>query len=339
MGWSQMQPVRMLTAEDVLPYLRDRQLVGDDPVHVQELAGGVSNVVFAVDGARPMVVKQSLPELRVATAWFAPQDRTLTEADAIELCSGLTPGRVPRLLHVDPERFVICLERAPHGWADWKHDLLAGHLNEGVAPTLGQVLATWHSATTEGRHTTARMAGPQAFELLRVEPYFRTVAAQAPDLAPDLSTVIEDLRMNRSCLAHGDLSPKNILTGPGPSDVCVIDFEVAHIGDPAFDVAFLISHLLLKSVHLPALSDRLDDAVCRFVAAYSQQVSREVPIAPNRTLRYVGALLLARVLGKSPAEYLSPSGRQHAWSLGTTLLRDPVPSVTLLPDLRRSTTP
>lgn len=329
----------LLTVETAVPYLRERGLVDDASVTVHELGGGVSNVVLAVDGPSPMVVKQSLPQLRVATSWSAPQSRTLTEAEALALCSRLTPGRVPRLVDVDADRYVLCIERAPVEWQDWKTSLMSGEVRAGTARVLGTTLATWHNATTDGDGTTPRMSDSRAFELLRTDPYFRTVAERDRDLAADMESVIEELHSHRCCLVHGDFSPKNVLTGPAPGDVVVIDFEVAHVGDPAFDVAFLLSHLVLKSIHLPGLADRLDQAAQDFLDAYRAEVSDSARRETTAVLRYTGALLLARVKGKSPAEYLDEPGRRHAWAMGLALLRNTPTTVDSIPGLRRKTAP
>lgn len=329
----------LLTVETVTPYLRARGLLDDTPVTVRELGGGVSNVVIAVNGPSPMVVKQSLPQLRVASPWSAPQDRTVTEAEALALCSDLTPGRVPRLLDVDPDRYVICVEHAPTGWEDWKASLMSGAMRAGTAKILGHTLATWHSVTAAGNGITPRMSDPRAFELLRIDPYFHNVALREPGVATDMAAVVDELHARRRCLVHGDFSPKNVLIGPATEDLLVIDFEVAHVGDPAFDVAFLLSHLVLKSIHLPALANRLDHAAHEFVKEYDAKVRDDLRPEMTNVLRYIGALLLARVQGKSPAEYLDNSERKHAWSLGMSLLRNTATAVDSIPGMRRKTAP
>lgn len=332
-------PPDLLTVETVGPYLCELGVLEDPCVEVHALGGGVSNVVLAIDGPTPMVVKQSLPKLRVETSWSAPQSRTVTEAEALSLCSLLTPGRAPRLLHVDPDRYVVCLERAPVGWQDWKTTLMSGVASTDTARILGTVLAAWHGATTAGRGITPRMSDPYAFEVLRLDPYFRTVADRDPTVAGDMESVIEQLRSHRTCLVHGDFSPKNILTGPEAADVTVIDFEVAHVGDPAFDVAFLLAHLTLKSIHLPAWTERIDGVAREFLDAYGAAVPEVLRPELAAVVRYTGALLLARVKGKSPAEYLDDIERRHAWALGIALLRDPASTLEALSVIRRSTAP
>lgn len=44
----------------------------------------------------------------------------------------------------------------------------------------------------------------------------------------------------------------------------VIDFEVIHFGDPAFDAAFLLNHLFIKSVYLSQWRTEIVEAARRF---------------------------------------------------------------------------
>lgn len=313
----------LLTAESVISYLVDRGLAGRE-ASAESLGGGVSNVVLAVrTPLRDLVVKQSLPRLRVADEWLAPQDRILTEADALELAANLTPGSVPAVLDRDAECHVIVLEHANRDWTDWKKSLMAGHIDHRVAAELGRVLAGWHARTTDSAGLPASFADTQAFELLRVDPYYRTTASRAGDAGPAILALADEMANRRICFVHGDLSPKNVLIAPHHEETAarcwVIDFEVAHYGDPSFDLAFLLCHLMMKSLHLPQHRDAYDRCADAFMSAYTAGAATLTPDCPY-ILRHVGCLLLARVRGKSPAEYLTDSQQQAVWRLGLHLL-------------------
>ena len=79
----------------------------------------------------------------------------------------------------------------------------------------------------------------------------------------------------------------------------MIDWEIVHRGDPAFDVAFLLNHLLLKTIHRPASRNDYEACGAAFLDAYGQDLDLAY------VLGLVGCLMLARVDGKSPAEYLT----------------------------------
>ena len=320
----------LLDQHTVVPYLRDCGLLDADTVTASALAGGVSNVVLAVDdGRRRVVVKQSLGRLRVREEWLAPRERVIAEAAALEAVRRLTPTRVPRVLHRDPVRNVIVIDGAPQDWRDWKTQLLLGDITPSVGRHLGEVLGRWHSLTMTGPLPHELEEG-SSFDVLRLEPYYRTAARRVPDLSGPILDLVEEVSSRRLCLVHGDFSPKNVLVDPSGAGVplWVIDFEVAHRGDPLFDLAFMASHLTLKAIHRPGWAELYDATLRSFLTAYGREIQQGpvatgaelVPHLPS-LLSHVGALLVARVVGRSPAEYLTPSEQRAALSLGSELLR------------------
>jgi 5-methylthioribose kinase len=314
----------LLTAESAAAYLRARGVIGDDPATADELGGGVSNVVLAVtSGDRRLVLKQALPRLRVESEWLAKRERALAEGRALAIAHRvLPPGSVPEVLDVDPDRFALTIERAPEGWLTWKERLFAGDVDLAVAGSLGELLATWHRGTSD-----VEFDEWDSFEQLRVDPYYRETARRHPALATAILGYADAMRERRACLVHGDFSPKNILVGdPG---LWMIDLEAAHRGDPAFDVAFLLNHLLLKAIAFPATQDALLDCAERFDTSYRASLPPFAASSPDYVLGHVACLMLARVDGKSPAEYLDPSAQERTRALAISLLA--APPATLAP--------
>jgi 5-methylthioribose kinase len=312
-----------LTSENVGAWLAAQGLVEPGvPVEARELGGGVSNVVLAVraDGL-DAVVKQALPRLRVEAEWLAKQERVLTEAAALELAAGLTPGAVPAVLAVDEGRCAIAIERAPESWLPWKEALLRGEADPAVAARLGSLLAAWHRSTVRDEAVARRFGDQEAFEQLRVDPYHRTVARRWPQLRHGVGTYVDQMTATRVCLVHGDFSPKNVLVGDG--GLMVLDFEVAHVGDPVFDLAFMLNHLLLKGVHRPAAAAAYRAAAAAFLDAYRSEAGSALDFDPAYLYGQAGCLMVARVGGKSPVEYQSAAERLVARSAGTRLLLDP----------------
>lgn len=322
---AQPDPGDLLGVDDAGEYLRRRGLIGhDESVTVRELSGGVSNVVLAVSGEEhALICKQSLPQLRVSDIWLADRTRILAEAEALALTKELTPAHVPSVLDSDDQRCTLSIEHAPPGWTDWKVRLLAGHIDRRIARLLGHVLARWQNSTQDGAALGDRLRRYEAFDQLRIDPYHRTVARRHPEQAAAIEAVIAEMAGRRRCLTHGDFSPKNVLVDPRGDGVWIIDFEVAHLGDPAFDVAFLLSHLLLKSLHLPDRLEELAGCGLDFAAAWGSEVDPALHPGWPAIARQIGCLLLARVDGKSPAEYLGPDARRQAFALGSAMLADP----------------
>lgn len=314
----------LLTARTVIAYLAGRGLLRpDERAEVCELGGGVSNVVLGVDtGARRLVVKQARARLVVEDEWLAKRERAVTEAAALDLAGTLVSDSAPALLDVDPAACVLVVAWAPPAWSDWKTRLLRGEVDVGVAVRLGEILAVWHAATAQDPDTARAFDDAEAFEQLRVDPYHRTVMRRRPDLAAAVGAYVERMGGGRRCVVHGDYSPKNVLVGPS-GRLWVIDFEVAHFGDPAFDVAFMLNHLLLKAVHRPQDRSAYRSCALAFWGAYAPSLPPDLRPDARYVLGHAGCLMVARVDGKSPAEYLSDQGRQQARRLGAWLLLDP----------------
>lgn len=304
-----------LSTENVGEYLAERGLLRAE--RVTELSGGVSSAVFLVEGdGRRVVVKRALERFRVEEEWLVPRERVLAEAEALELMASVAPSSVPPMLDVDPATFTIVIEAAPESWRPWKSLLLEGTADPEVGTRLGRLLSMLHSA--EGG-----IGSTESFEAQRVDPYLRTIQRRHPDRADDIQRYIDRLEATRECLVHGDFSPKNMLVGD--DGLWVIDWEVVHRGDPAFDLAFMLNHLLLKRIHRPKSPSAYEGCAEAFLEAYGAVADMMY------VLGLVGCLMLARVDGKSPAEYLTEPEREVARARGIALLSDPPSSV---PDLR-----
>ena len=319
------QASQLLDEETVVSYLRQRGTLTAEPTLVSTLSGGVSNIVLAVDTSRERVVlKQSLDRLRVIEDWHAPRERILREATGLDVAAQVTPGRVPRVVDVDETALTLTIERAPDSWGAWKDQLMTGSIAPATGDTLGRTLAAWHRATTGGAGLSSEFRADEAlFAALRIDPYYRTVADRHLDLAPAIERVVDRMLRSRTTLVHGDFSPKNILVGD-PRRLWVIDFEVVHFGDPVFDLAFLITHLLLKAIHTRTHAEQLRGVADSFLSAYTEGMTgTSAPVDESYLSEQVGCLLLARVAGKSPVAYLDEVGRQHAWTLGTLALLGP----------------
>ncbi len=298
----------LLTEETVVAYLIDKGVITkDEQAEVEILTGGVSNVVLAITTAeKKLVLKQALAELKVAEKWEADQRRAIVEANAIALFHKLSPDQVPNLVFLDPERFVLILDRVPVGSTVWKSDLLAGVINPDVAGVLGKTLAQWHNFGETDKEARLQFMEDSLFEQLRIDPFYRFVAAKNVQLKPEIDKLIDELEGDKTTIVHGDFSPKNIMVGMD-EQVYILDFEVTHVGNPVFDLAFLLAHLLCKLFRTnEALEEKLLIASAeRFVSAYVgvREISQSLPL-------HTALIALARVEGKSPVNYLD-EGKQN----------------------------
>ena len=298
----------LLTEETVVTYLIDKGVIAKgEQAEVEVLTGGVSNVVLAITTAdKKLVLKQALAELKVAEKWEADQRRAIVEANAISLFHKLSPNQVPNLVFLDSERFVLILDRVPVGSTVWKSDLLAGVINPDVAGVLGKTLAQWHNFGETDKEARLQFMEDSLFEQLRIDPFYRFVAAKNVQLKPEINKLIDELEGDKTTIVHGDFSPKNIMVGMD-EQVYILDFEVTHVGNPVFDLAFLLAHLLCKLFRTDeALEEKLLIASAeRFVSAYAgvREISQSLSL-------HTALIALARVEGKSPVNYLN-EGKQN----------------------------
>ena len=275
-------------------------------VSVTPLAGGVSSDIARVDVAgRSFCVKRALPKLRVAADWRAPVARNHSEAEWLRVAGEIVPDAVPRLIAEDRAAGLFAMAwLAPEAHPVWKDELRDGRIDPAVAAEVGRRIALVHAATAGRIDVAGRFANDDIFRSIRLEPYLLATAERHPDCANALRRLAETTARTRLALVHGDVSPKNILVGPrGP---VFLDAECAWYGDPAFDLAFLLNHLLLKCAWRPQWRTRYLAAFRAAADAYLAGVAWEPrDVFEGRSAWLLPGLLLARVDGKSPVEYLT----------------------------------
>jgi len=290
------------------------------------LTGGVSSDIWRVDLARgPVCVKRALAKLRVAADWRAPIERNAYEAAWMRHAAALVPGAVPALLGQDGEAGVLVMAYLPpERYRGWKADLLAGHAEPEVAAAVGARLAKIHAGTAHEPAIAATFPTDRIFHDIRLEPYLEATARVHPDRADALHRLVEVTATTKTALVHGDVSPKNILVGP--SGPVFLDAECAWYGDPAFDVAFCLNHLLLKCLATPAATGGFLGCFDALAETYLGGITWEPADALEaRAANLLPGLLLGRVDGKSPVEYLTEAvQKEHVRAVARRLLTSPV---------------
>jgi 5-methylthioribose kinase len=304
----------LLNEVTVIPYLKERGIVSGE-VSVEELTGGVSNVVLGIKSSdKDLVLKQALPQLKVEREWLADQRRAIVEADAMRLFHSLTPNAVPEIIDNDPVEFTLTMERLPRDCVNWKEEMLAGRANPIIGSRLGQILATWHNFGAEHEEFRKKFMEDSLFEQLRINPFYRAVAEVNPDLKV-IPYLIKENETIKSTLVHGDFSPKNIMITKDFYPI-VLDFEVEHTGNPVFDLAFVMAHLLCKYIKF-ANADIAQTAE-NFFASYKEHCELEVA---ESVAHHIALVALARVEGVSPSSYLDDKDKFEIKRLTKKILK------------------
>jgi 5-methylthioribose kinase len=341
--------MREVAPETAADYLREAGRVpAGAAVDVRALGWGVSNIVLRVEveGWPPFVLKQARERLRTRAHWVSRLERIWGEHAALECLAPLLPrGAVPEVLFDDRDNYLFAMTCAPDDSVVWKERLLAGVFEPEVARDAAALLAEIHRATFDHPALAdGPLADLTAFDQLRIDPFYRTIARVHPGLAPAIEALIattDTRELPRPCFVHADFSPKNLLVHA--RGLTLVDFETAHAGDPAYDLGFVLSHLLLKAAR--AARGGVGDAspalalIAGFLDTYRARAAA-MPIAPDaldrRAAAHAAACALARLDGKSPVDYLDPPRQDAVRRFACNALRDAVPSCAdLLPCLAR----
>lgn len=270
------------------------------------LTGGVASDIWKVDAnGSSFVIKRALAKLRVAQDWTAPVSRNAGEVAWMQAAASIAPGAVPKILAHDAGSGMFAMDYLePGDYPVWKAELRAGRVSPAFAASVGATLAAVHAGTAGNQEFARIFSDDDMFQSIRLEPYLLATGRRHPDLQEIMQRLATSTLTTKIALVHGDVSPKNILVGPdGP---VFLDAECAWYGDPAFDLAFCLNHMLLKCVWIPEAAEDLLASYGAMARAYLERVRWEDPAAiESRAAALLPALMLARIDGKSPAEYIT----------------------------------
>ncbi len=311
--------------EEIVQLVKRWGLTGGEEPVVESLGGGVSCIVVLVKSRRgSWVVKKALPRLMVKEEWLADLWRIFREAQCLRVIRE-TVGydAAPKVILEDRESYSIVLEYG-EGGVTWKKMLMEGVIDHRVTDRVAHIIAVLHRETREKREIIAEFGDETNFIQLRINPYINHLIKKHPDIERPLKNVIYILLGRKMALVHGDYSPKNILILPD-GRIWALDSEPAHYGNPVFDIAFCTNHLILKSIHLNSIDHLLEGA--RLWRNYWMSLGwDDMDELKTEGVRVLTALMLARVDGKSPVEYLTEEGRVKVRRLARSMILDGVDS-------------
>lgn len=335
--------MEQIDATNAEAYLRSTGRIA--PAHritVEPLPGGVSNevlyIAFADGASEDFVLKQARSQLRTPDPWFCGVERIWREVEVLQACdailqrqpadapSSLT-ARVPRVLFEDRENYLFAMTAAPRRHVVWKRQLLSGQADPAIASQCGRLLSALHAGGWRDASLAERLGDRTLFDQLRLDPYYRAVARHDRSAAPLMERLIQSVWDHPQTLVHADFSPKNLLVDP--AGLMMVDFETGHYGDPAFDLGFFLSHLMLKAFYHASRSEPLLRLTDAFWQSYHSGMidtvgADEYSALVRRGVQNFAGCVWARLDGKSKVEYLLDSPcREPLRGLCRVVLNEP----------------
>jgi len=291
----------------IITELKEKGLLRSDDIGFKPLEGGVSsNIYLITDGNEKFVVKQAREKLQVKDVWHADTARNQTEQDFISYLKTFSEKNVADILYSNQRNGFFVMEFLGKPYENWKSQLMRGDFNKIIAVKASELLAHIHTYSYKDKEAEEKFNSLKNFINLRIEPYLITTGDRHPILKDIFYNEAKRLKHCREALIHGDYSPKNIMAGSG--NIVLLDHEAAWFGDPSFDVAFFLNHLYLKMLHHQKNFEALPELTLIAWNRYSKMmgVDKMESIEP-RTCKLLLILMLARIDGKSPVEYLNES--------------------------------
>ncbi len=294
-------------------YLRGLGLLAaGESARIEPAGDGNINWVRRVRvGDRSFVVKQARLHLERFPEYQAPTERILCEARYLAIARPLDRDAVcPGVIRFDEAARVLVLEDL--GAAPRLDAVLAsGGDVRGIAQRLARFLGAVHAATKDDASLAARfendamrrLHGDHIFALPFAPNEFPLPAAvreraeaiwRDGRLAAIAGEAYAQYLAPHGVLVHGDVQAGNVLIAD--RGAVLLDAEISHIGDPAFDLGMLFAHLWLPAVARGAANDA-DAAIHGAWRAYASAMSDVDASLHPRAVRYAAIEMLRRTLG------------------------------------------
>lgn len=241
----------------------------------REVGDGNLNLVFIVKdtlSGTSVVLKQALPYVRVVgEGWPLSVERTIFEANALEIHNRIVPNLVPKLLHRDDELALIVMEDLSHlelmryGMMKMeKHPKFAEHISTFLADTLFYT-SDMHMSSEEKKRLVAKFINVELCKITedlvftdpyydadrnninpRLKPYLEEVFWKKTELWLETSKLKYKFLTEAQSLIHGDLHTGSIFAGE--EETKIFDAEFAFMGPAAFDVGKIIGNIFINYV-------------------------------------------------------------------------------------------
>lgn len=296
------------------------ELFNEEPeLEINFIDIGVMNYVYEVKSKnRVIYLKQALEEAKYKAKIGKdlagiPKERILYECRYIKtIRNKLPPGiELPEILKYDEENNILVMSDVSKGGIVLEIPMLNGNFNEKVAYYLGKFLGISHKKTI-GKKIIIRGTEEEDLRNWHIFLNMRTKGILQKGGFPEqvkteLETLYKEVRDKHTfdVVINMDVCPKNLIQR-GDGSVGVIDFELSSgVGDPTYDLGFLMGHYLLMAVIKKDKIENAIKAMNQILRGYDEEMQDLKNSSQDRRLiKYAGAVMVYRITGSSPAHYI-----------------------------------
>ena len=309
--------------------LVDKNIIKNENFECLKLTGGVSSDIWKISFLNHIFcIKKSKNKLSVQQDWHAPVIRNYYEHKWYSEVNKIIPKITPKIFYTNNNPYFFVMKYYDTiNFPLWKNELFNFKLDKIFTKNIAINLAKIHNKTFNNNKIANIFNTSELFEDLRINPYIRSTAILHNDVKNILLSIADNLHNTNIALVHGDISPKNILKNN--TSPIFLDAECAWYGDPAFDISFCLNHIILKSLALDTIKEKLINHFNILCENYLNNVFWEDPkIYEKRIIKLLCALMLSRIDGKSPVEYISLDFKKDkVRNFSKSILKNPVNSL------------
>ena len=275
-------------------------------IQYKKLTGGVSSEVYHVKtNKNNYCIKRSLKRLLVKKKWIANTNRIKFEYLWLKHCQNILKRNIPNTYEFNNKKKYIVMEYLKTSqYKTLKQLYFNKIININTIRSISKHLYKIHSNSSNYKTKKTFEGNYKNFYDLRLDPYFNEVGRVYPKYKGYIKKINENYIKHSNTLVHGDFSPKNILVGK--NKIIYLDAECCNFGDPVFDLVFFTNHLLIKSIFFKDKSQEFIKLYISFYREYLSNLStKHFNSYIDRIIKMTPIMLLSRVDGKSPVEYIN----------------------------------
>ena len=293
----------------------------EEKIVFEELHGGVTSTIIKIIREKEnLVLKQALKEFKTKDKITSSPKRNIIEQKCMDLLFYLLGSKyIPEIKFRDQNNFLFIMTCAPNGSRRWKEVLLEGTIDFNIGIKLACILAKIYNFTANNKKIQRDFNDNSLFMEGRIKPCYREIQKFIPELRNNIENIINDTLKRKEALSIIDITPKNVLIND--KNFILIDFEGANYGDPSFDIGIFFAHIFLKSVYNHKIKDDYFKLINLFWNTYRKKISVLSPNAfEKRVVQHTAAMMLARIIGKLPVDYLEGKDRQIIQNTSRTII-------------------